>query len=496
LDVARIKYLASMSLILVTGGAGFVGSHLCKRLVEDGHRVISLDNYFTGVTENHCAGVVYRQGHTKEIDALIPETPDIVYHLGEYSRVEKSFEDPTELVWDLNVAGTFAVLQFCRRTGAKLVYAGSSTKFADGGDGRNQSPYAWIKATNSELVKNYGTWFGLKYAIAYFYNVYGEGEISTGPYSTVIGIFKREYERGVPITVTSPGTQTRCFTHVSDIVNGLVLIGEKGEGDGYDIGNEKAYSILDVAHLFSENIVMLPERQGNRQQSSIDNAKLRALGWEPKTSLEGHIRAFLGTAMVGTQAEKRVLVFSTTFYPVEGPAERALIDVIRAMPDVHFDIITAAHDPSASSVPLPLPNITVHRIGRGTPFDKYRLMFEGTRKAAELATQHRYLFSWSLMASYAAFAGARFRRTTHNAQLPLLITLADHRIDELSFPFRFIVKFILTSGDLVSSLNTHQEHSAELLDPRLKQTKFNRRGDAFVNQVRFLYNALLKKHVA
>jgi UDP-glucose 4-epimerase len=136
--------------ILVTGGAGFVGSNLCERLHNDGHKVISLDNYFTGSVANHIAGVTYRNGHTKDIAALIPEKPDLVFHLGEYARTEKSFED-IELVSDLNQVGTFAVVEYCRRVGAKLVYAGSSTKFADDGDGRNQSPYSWMKAINTEL---------------------------------------------------------------------------------------------------------------------------------------------------------------------------------------------------------------------------------------------------------------------------------------------------------------------------------------------------------
>src|SRR5690242_6546836 len=155
--------------ILVTGGADYVGSRLCERLVRDGHRVISLDNYFTGTTDNHVSGVEYRHGHTRDIAQHVPEAPELVFHLGESSRVEKSFEDPIELVWDMNAAGTFSVLEFCRRKNAKLIYAGSSTKFADGGEGRHQSPYAWTKATNAELVRNYGEWFRLNYAITYFY---------------------------------------------------------------------------------------------------------------------------------------------------------------------------------------------------------------------------------------------------------------------------------------------------------------------------------------
>ena len=246
-------------IIVVTGGAGFVGSHLCERLSQDGHTVISLDNYFTGSRDNHVAGVTYLEGHTKDIATHITETPDIIFHLGEYSRTEKSFED-VELVWDLNVAGTFAVLEFCRKKHCKIVYAGSSTKFADDGEGRDQSPYAWMKASNTELVCNYGDWFGLSFAITYFYNVYGPREMA-GPYGTLVRIFAEQATQRMPLTVTSPGTQERNFTHVDDIVNGLVLVGKYGAGDNFGIGSDTTYSVLDVAHLFGGEVVMTPEKK-------------------------------------------------------------------------------------------------------------------------------------------------------------------------------------------------------------------------------------------
>ena len=168
-----------MQKILVTGGAEFVGSHLCERLaVDKNNDVYSLDNYFTGSKNNHVVNVTYIEGLTEDIDNLINFTPDMVYHLGEYSRVEQSFDD-IEKVWKYNKNGIFAVLEFVRKHGCKILYVGSSTKFGDGGLGRSASPYAWIKATNTELVMNYGTWFNVPYAITYFYNVYGEREIQT-----------------------------------------------------------------------------------------------------------------------------------------------------------------------------------------------------------------------------------------------------------------------------------------------------------------------------
>lgn len=276
-------------VILVTGGAGFIGSHLIEELLSRGNtRVISLDNYFTGTQENHIEGAEYIKGDTKDIAELVAERPSLVYHLGEYARVEKSFDD-METVWSYNTHGTFAVLEFCRKHGAKFVYAGSSTKYGDGGLGRDQSPYAWTKAINTELVRNYGNWFELSYAITYFYNVYGPREIREGSYATVIGIFKEQLLRGEQLSVVSPGTQTRNFTHVHDIVNGLILVGEEGGGDEYGLGAEQEYSILEIAKLFGGEIKMLPERRGNRMSSSLTIQKSKALGWQAEKSLEEYI---------------------------------------------------------------------------------------------------------------------------------------------------------------------------------------------------------------
>lgn len=278
--------------VLVTGGAGFIGSNLIEKLVlSPDIRVVSLDNYFTGLKENHIAGAEYIEGHTKDIDRLLQEKFDLVYHLGEYARVEQSFND-IEKVWDCNVEGTFAVIQFCRNWGCKLVYAGSSTKFSDNGLGRHQSPYAWTKAMNTDLVKNYGDWYGLKYAITYFYNVYGPRERS-GSYGSVIKIFKDQYTADRPLSVRAPGTQRRNFTHVGDIVDGLLLVGQNGEQEEYGLGSQESYSIFDIAHMFGRDIEMIPNRPGNRTDSSLDTATSRKLGWHPKQNIKEHIADFI-----------------------------------------------------------------------------------------------------------------------------------------------------------------------------------------------------------
>ena len=247
-----------MTKIHVTGGAGFVGSNLCEALAQDSkNEVYSLDNYFTGSVNNHVSNVTYINGASKDISTLVTFTPDIIYHLGEYSRVEQSFAD-VELVWEYNKFGTLALLEFVRKTGAKLIYAGSSTKFGDNGDGRNQSPYAWSKSSNTELVKNYGEWFGINYAITYFYNAYGNREIELGKYATLIAIYKTRMRNSLPLQVVQPGTQRRNFTHISDIINGLILVGKFGMGDEYGICNPDTYTVLEVAKIFGgkiENII-------------------------------------------------------------------------------------------------------------------------------------------------------------------------------------------------------------------------------------------------
>ncbi|TAJ14093.1 NAD-dependent epimerase/dehydratase family protein [Patescibacteria group bacterium] len=273
--------------VLVTGGAGFVGSHLCGRLVAEGHTVISLDNYFAGSRDNHVLGVEYREGHTKDVEKLVPESIDLIYHLGEYSRVEISLTEPS-LVFDLNTIGTLGVLEFWRARKCKLVYAGSSTKFGDGGLSRTATPYAWTKAANTELVKNYGEWYGLPFAVTYFYNVYGPRERS-GAYGTLIEIFRQKHLKGEVLGVVTPGTQRRNFTYVGDIVAGLVLVGEKGEGDNYGLGDTKQYSILEIAKMFGDTITMLPERAGNRESSAIDISKAQALGWNPTKGVAEYI---------------------------------------------------------------------------------------------------------------------------------------------------------------------------------------------------------------
>ncbi len=281
-------------VILVTGGAGHVGSHIIEELVKNpDNKVVSLDNYFNGSEKNHIKGAEYRKGHTKDIAELISETPDIIYHLGEYARIAPSFDD-VEQVYDMNIVGTFAVLEFCRkRKVGKLVYAASSTRFAVEGNGRHQNPYSFTKATNVDLINDYGKWYDLPYAICYFYNAFGPREKGKGKYATLIAKFQQQYLDGKPFTVVKPGTQRRNFTYVKDLARGIIMVGEKGTGDGYALNNTKGFTIEEIAEAFGGPIKYIDGYPGRSETADSPTKARDELGWETTVDIIDYIKDFV-----------------------------------------------------------------------------------------------------------------------------------------------------------------------------------------------------------
>ena len=276
---------------LVTGGAGFIGSHLVERLLEDGHKVVVWDNYSTGKRENHVEGAVYIE---LDIDCLtfpaLYDPQDVIFHLAGEARIQPSFEDPM-LTHRSNVTGTMKVLEVARCCGARVVYAGSSSVYHD----QYANPYSFTKFKAEEYCTLYNRIYKVPVAIARFFNVYGPRQIEDGAYATVVGIFQRQYRDGEPLTVTGDGKQRRDFTHVKDIVSGLIAMSKKDwKANIFNLGTGRNYSINEVAYMFKENLEYIPARPGEARETLADISQTTSvLGWEPEHKLEDYVRDLL-----------------------------------------------------------------------------------------------------------------------------------------------------------------------------------------------------------
>lgn len=278
--------------ILVTGGAGFIGTNLIKRLLQEGHTVQSLDNYDSGLRENEIEGCTYYFGDIRSIGTMDKDI-DLIYHLAGLSRIQPSFQNPNH-TFEVNTIGTQEVCDFAKHIKAKVVYAGSSSRWHN----PYQSPYACYKHLGEEICKMYRTSFGVNIEIARFYNVYGPYEVIDGDWAAVVGIWRRQVRDGQPLTIVGDGEQRRDFTHVDDIVDGLYKIGTSNEKheDAWELGTGKNYSINEVADMLVEKFgcekQYIPNQKGNyRETLRENNDAIERLGWKPSDKLRQYIQS-------------------------------------------------------------------------------------------------------------------------------------------------------------------------------------------------------------
>ena len=286
-------------IIIVTGGAGFVGTNLINYfLIKTKYKIISLDNYSSGSKKNHIKNkrVKYINCNTVDIDKIKINTKKInsIFHFGEFSRIYQSFLNMDECLKS-NTIGSNAIFNFCLKNKIKLIYSATSASLGNHGNDKNLSPYAFTKAKNLELLENLKKWFGFKYEVIYFYNVYGPYQISTGKMSTVIGIFEDQYLKNKPLTVVKPGTQSRRFTHINDTVEICYIAWKKNLCRHYSISNKYSYSIIEVAKMFSNKIKFLKPRLGERYASALTDMNLsnRVYKYYGKIKLIDYIKDFL-----------------------------------------------------------------------------------------------------------------------------------------------------------------------------------------------------------
>jgi len=276
--------------ILVTGGAGFIGTNLIKRLLKEGHKVVSLDNYSTGLKQNEIEGAIYANVDINDIeikDKSYWGGFDLMYHLAAIARIQPSFENPIDYLKTNGVA-TMRLAKICSNSKIPMIYAGSSSHHS----GKLSNPYTFSKDVGEEVLQLFAKNFGLKYSIARFYNVYGPNQLLEGGYTTLIGRWINNLQKGLPCEVYGDGEQRRDFTHVSDIVDALIRIMEQKAYDkDFELGRGKNYSVNEVANMFNVTPIYKDAKPGEARNTLCESKVARnVLGWKPQIDLLDYIK--------------------------------------------------------------------------------------------------------------------------------------------------------------------------------------------------------------
>ncbi len=285
--------------ILITGGAGFIGSNLVDRLIEQGHTVTCLDinphGYWNESAKNYIGDIC---NHTL-VDSLMKDI-DYVFHMAADVRIQDAILNPIHC-YETNVHGTVTLLEAARNNNVKnFVFSSTSAVYecnhmVQGEDSKlcpTLNPYASSKYAGEDLCRMYSKLYGLHTTILRYFNVYGDRQHTTGQYAPVLGVFMKQNEEGLPLTVTGKGEQRRDFVHVSDVVNANILVAEKNTTASrvYNVGSGVSYSIKEIANMISQNITYINERSGEVFATQAMIEKIKDLGWKPQVNLQEWIK--------------------------------------------------------------------------------------------------------------------------------------------------------------------------------------------------------------
>ena len=296
---------------LVTGGAGFIGSHIVDKLIELGHEVMVIDNESSEVHEhfyyNDKAKYYILDIANYDDTRYLYEGVDYVFHCAAESRIQPAIENPL-LAVRTNTLGTATVLQCAREAEVKRVMYSSTSS----GYGLKNTPpldekmpddclnpYSVSKVSGEKLCRMYTDLFGLDTVIFRYFNVYGPREPLKGPYAPVVGLFLRQKGFGQPLTIVGDGTQRRDFTHVDDVVNANILAmqhvdlyaGNQTYGKVYNVGTGRNHSVLELARMISDEVKFIPPRIGEAYITLADNEKIgQTFNWEPTKRIEDYIK--------------------------------------------------------------------------------------------------------------------------------------------------------------------------------------------------------------
>jgi UDP-glucose 4-epimerase len=302
--------MSRISRSLVTGGAGFVGSHLVERLLAEGDEVVAIDNLAVGREKNLATALAnerctFIRADIRERDSLAGhfEGIDTVYHLAALADIVPSIEKPREY-FSTNVDGTFNVVEAARAAGAKrLIYAASSSCYGipdvyptpETAPIRPQYPYALTKYLGECIALHWGTVYNIPTVALRFFNVFGPRARTSGTYGAVFGVFLAQKLAGKPFTVVGDGEQTRDFTFVTDIVEGIVAAARSSlHNEILNLGSGGTYSVNQLCRLLGGQIQYIPKRPGEPDCTFADTTKVRELlDWRPRTSFEEGVQVML-----------------------------------------------------------------------------------------------------------------------------------------------------------------------------------------------------------
>ena len=295
--------------IIVTGGAGFIGSHIVDRLLSLGHKVVVIDNESSEVHNqfyfNNDATYYKLDIANYEDTRHLYDDVDYVFHCAAESRIQPAIENPL-LAVRTNTLGTATVLQCARESKVKRVmYSSTSSGYGllntpplnEGMPDDCLNPYSVSKVSGEKLCKMYTDLFGLETVIFRYFNVYGPREPLKGPYAPVVGLFLRQAMKGEPLTIVGDGNQRRDFTHVDDVVEANILAMQCNDswspifGKVYNVGTGRNHSVLELARMISDIVKFIPPRPAESKVTLADKTRIyETFGWTPTKKIEDYIK--------------------------------------------------------------------------------------------------------------------------------------------------------------------------------------------------------------
>jgi UDP-glucose 4-epimerase len=287
-----------MANILVTGGSGFIGSHLVDELVRLDHQVVNLD--ISDRFNNPAARKIKVSILDKSHNVKMYEGIDYVFHTASQARVQPSIRNPLMSI-ETNALGTAKVLELSKQAGVKrVIYSMTSSVYGNHSAPHTEdmipqplNPYAVSKLAGEQLCKVYSDLYSLDTVSLRYFNVYGPREAEEGEYTTLISKLLKQHSRGEALTIVGDGEQRRDFTHVADVVAANILAmthADNLNGEIFNIGFGKNYSVNQIANLISEDVIYVPPRTGEARTTLADTTKAREiLGWMPKHSIEDYL---------------------------------------------------------------------------------------------------------------------------------------------------------------------------------------------------------------